>query len=44
MPSKTACTDLKSKLGKSIISNENVLNYQYAKDSILIEDSKIIKE
>lgn len=45
MSSKSARIDLEKKLGKSVISNENVLDYQYIEDRIPIEeDSKTPKE
>lgn len=38
---KVARDDLEKNLGKSVISEENSLNYKYIEDKKLIEDKKI---
>ena len=40
---KTARDNLEEKLGESIISNKNSLNYQYIEDNKKIADKKIIR-
>ena len=41
---KTARDDLEQKLGESVISNNNRLNYQYLNENKMLEDKKDTKK